>query len=115
MYRGNRFSRCSSTRLTSDVEVVGGDGVAKSGSGDEVADVEPNPATLQHRVSGAGDLPVGRLHPEQVRVTVRVRRVLCRRSGREPTYWACVFPRSNRVVSAGTMYMYIKFPKLKYG
>lgn len=76
------------TPLTGNIEVVSSNGIAKPGRLDEVGHVEAEPLALQHCVRGGGDLPVGRLRPEQVRVAVRVRRVLCCRSGREPCHGA---------------------------
>lgn len=76
-------------RSTRHVEVVGRDRGAQSSNLDEVRHVEAELLALQHRVRGAGDLPVGRLHPQEVRVAVRMGRVLRWRLGREPRYGSC--------------------------
>lgn len=96
-----RFASLSLLRafLTGNVEVVGGDGVAEAGGGDEIRNVEPGFLGLEHLVRGRGDLPVGGLDPEQVGVSVRVRRVLGRGCWSEPS-WMIVSSLSSRDYSA---------------
>ncbi len=84
-----------------DVEPDGVEGIPEGGGGLEGGDVEAELLALQHRGGGLRDGPAGAagLLPDQVRVAVRVRRVLRRRLRREPRHRPAL-PRRERVHAA---------------